>query len=108
MKRYRIVTSCIVLMLLLIACGQASVPDSTSQSDQTTVEVSADQTTEAPTAVVADATPAAEEPTPADESDGASWSGNSFANKLDTLPVGTIHHHHIRFYLFVVILIYLI
>jgi len=85
MKRYPIVTSCIVLMLLLIACGQAPAPDSTSQSDQTTVEVSADQTTDAPTAVVADATPAAEEPTPADESDGASWSGDSFANKLDTL-----------------------
>lgn len=85
MKRYRIVTCCIVLMFLLVACGQASAPDSTNQSDQTTVELSADQTTDAPTAVVADATPAPEESTVADESDGASWSGDSFANKLDTL-----------------------
>lgn len=85
MKHYPIVTCCIVLMLLLIACGQASAPDSTSQSDQTTVEISADQSTDTPTAVVVDATPAAEEPTPVGESDGALWSGDSFANKLDTL-----------------------
>ncbi len=83
MTRYHFVTYCIAALFVFTACGKTNAPDASSQANPTEV-VSTLQTTDAAT-VVTDATPAIEAPTAADAAENDSWSGNNFANKLDTL-----------------------
>ena len=88
MKRHRVLVVGIALILVLGACGKSATSTSTTENSQPTVEVSNNQTSDESTQVPAEPTVAADAeatatPESAPESD--TWSGNEFANKLDTL-----------------------